>query len=94
MHGTAINPFCRKAGSLSRQLNLSERTLKRYLQEAGTSYRSLLTELRLEVALCYLQTTPLTIDEVAFRMGYASPSTFKNKFKQWSGMTPGRAREK
>ncbi|MEN1762372.1 helix-turn-helix transcriptional regulator [Pseudomonas aeruginosa] len=81
-------------GSLSRQLNLSERTLKRYLQEAGTSYRSLLTELRLEVALCYLQTTPLTIDEVAFRMGYASPSTFKNKFKQWSGMTPGRAREK
>ena len=73
---------------------MSERTLKRYLQEAGTSYRSLLTELRLEVALCYLQTTPLTIDEVAFRMGYASPSTFKNKFKQWSGMTPGRAREK
>lgn len=81
-------------GSVGKQLSMTERTLKRYLQQAGTSYRTILTELRLEFAQYYLQTTSLTVDEIAFRLGYSSPSTFKSRFKQWSGRTPGQARQK
>jgi AraC-like DNA-binding protein len=77
---------------LGRQLNLSERTLKRHLQQAGTSYREILRDLRVQAATHYLQTTDWSIDKIASRLGYDSPSTFKNLFRRWTGKTLGEVR--
>lgn len=77
---------------LAQQLNLSERSLKRHLQQAGTSYSAILIDVRVESAIQYLQQSSLSVSDISYRLGYASPSTFKNKFKQWTGKTPKQVR--
>ena len=77
---------------LSAQLGLSERTLKRQLHNAGTSCRAILIELKVESATQYLQTTDLSVEKIAARLGYDSPSTFRNLFRKWTGKTPGEVR--
>ncbi|RZQ60616.1 AraC family transcriptional regulator [Amycolatopsis suaedae] len=69
-------------------LNLSERTLRRRLAEAGTSFRQLADEVRQAVAEELLATGALTVQDVAVRLGYAEASSFIYAFKRWKGMTP------
>lgn len=69
-------------------LNLSTRTLRRRLTDEGTSYRALLDEVRQAIAEEMLTTTPLSVSDVAIRLGYAEASTFIFAFKRWKGVTP------
>jgi AraC-like DNA-binding protein len=48
---------------------MSTRTLRRKLGEAGTSFRSLLDEVREALAEELLTTGALTVDDVATRLG-------------------------
>ena len=79
-------------GQLALQLNLSERTLKRHLQQGGVSYRGILMELRVEAATHYLRSTDWPVERIASRLGYESPATFRNLFRRWTGKTPGEVR--
>ncbi len=74
--------------SVARGLNMSTRTLRRHLDAAGTSYRALLDEVRRALAEEMLTTTPLSVSDVAIRLGYAESSTFIYAFKRWTGATP------
>lgn len=74
-------------------LGMNERTLKRRLKNEETSYRDIITNLRLKKAKHLLGHSSLSIDEIAFQLGYASPSTFKRLFKSWTGTTPGSFRK-
>ncbi|MFI6215459.1 AraC family transcriptional regulator [Nocardia brasiliensis] len=74
--------------SVARGLNISTRTLRRHLDAAGTSYRALLDEVRRALAEEMLTTTPLSVSDVAIRLGYAESSTFIYAFKRWTGATP------
>ncbi|MFR9750876.1 AraC family transcriptional regulator [Nocardia sp. 004] len=74
--------------SVARDLNMSTRTLRRHLDAAGTSYRALLDEVRHTLAEEMLITTPLSVSDVAIRLGYAEASTFIFAFKRWTGSTP------
>jgi AraC-like DNA-binding protein len=69
-------------------LNMSVRTLRRRLTEAGTSYRELLDEVRHALAEELLGTTPLSVSDVAVRLGYGESSSFIYAFKRWTGTTP------
>ncbi len=69
-------------------LNISARTLRRRLEEEGTSYRALLDEVREALATEMLTHTPLSVSDVAVRLGYSEASTFIHAFKRWKGMTP------
>ncbi len=74
-------------------LNLSLRTMRRRLAEEGTSYRQLSSETYGSLAEDLLS-TGLTVEDVAYRMGYSGAPAFSNAFKQWRGISPGRfARE-
>lgn len=73
---------------VARELNVSTRTLRRHLDVAGTSYRALLDEVRRALAEEMLTATPLSVSDVAIRLGYAESSTFIYAFKRWTGMTP------
>ena len=73
---------------LARELNMSTRTLRRRLTEAGTSYRDLLDEVREALAEELLSGTPLSVSDVAIRLGYSEASTFIHAFKRWKGVTP------
>ncbi|MFI9510285.1 AraC family transcriptional regulator ligand-binding domain-containing protein [Nocardia sp. NPDC052566] len=70
-------------------LHMSLRTMRRRLAEEGTSYRRLCTETFGNLAE-ELLATGLTVEDVAFRMGYSGAPSFSNAFKHWRGISPGR----
>ncbi|WP_159924988.1 MULTISPECIES: AraC family transcriptional regulator [Nocardia] len=74
--------------AVANDLNMSTRTLRRHLDAAGTSYRALLDEVRRALAEEMLTATPLSVSDVAIRLGYAEASTFIFAFKRWTGNTP------
>ncbi|MGV9412918.1 AraC family transcriptional regulator [Nocardia sp. NPDC003693] len=74
--------------AVARDLNLSPRTLRRHLVAAGTSYRALLDEVRQALAEEMLTATPLSVDDIAIRLGYAEATPFIHAFKRWTTTTP------
>jgi AraC-like DNA-binding protein len=73
------------------RLHMSPRTLHRRLEEEGTSFRQVLTEVRRELAARHLSERRLAIGEIAFLLGFSEPSAFHRAFKRWTGHGPLRA---
>lgn len=73
-------------------LDLDARTLRRSLSELGTSWRSILRELRAERAAELLATTKLKIEQVARLSGYESAPAFAAMFRQIHRLTPSEYR--
>lgn len=74
--------------AVARELNLSARTLRRRLEEEGTSFRALLDEVREALAEELLAKGAVPVEDVAVRLGYAEASSFIHAFKRWKGVTP------
>ncbi len=72
---------------VARALRTSARTLQRRLRDEGTSFESIVRELRRETADGYLA-EGLPIKQIAARLGYAEPSAFHRAYKRWTGRTP------
>ena len=79
---------CPTEEEIAYYLNMSKRTLQRKLKEEGQSYITLLSVLRSNLAKQYLSETKTSITEVAYQLGYSSPSTFARAFKQQLGLSP------
>lgn len=77
-----------KASEIAEHLNVSERTLKRFLLNENTSYRVLTQSVKHEYALRYLQDHTLNVEEVALKLGYQETSSFRAAFKVWENMSP------
>lgn len=77
------------ASTAARALATSERSLHRRLAEEGTSFGALLDECRASLARRYLADPHLSIDEIAFLLGYSEASTFQRAFRRWTGEAPG-----
>ncbi len=73
---------------IARALFMTERTLQRRLQVEGTTFKSLLTEVRQELADQYIRDSRLTLQEISFLLGFAELSSFSRAFKRWNGMSP------
>lgn len=69
-------------------LGVSARTLRRRLADEGTSYQSLLDEVRESLAEELLASGHLGVEDTALRLGYAEASSFIHAFKRWKGVTP------
>jgi AraC-like DNA-binding protein len=69
-------------------LKVSARTLQRQLAEEGTSFTAELDHVRSEMAVAALRDRSVPIDEVAFLLGYAEPSSFYRSFRRWTGRSP------
>ena len=67
---------------------VSSRTLQRHLADQGASLRAIVEESRLEVARVLLCMTALTVQEIAARSGYRTPSSFARAFVRWAGLPP------
>lgn len=74
--------------ALARSLWMSERSLRRRLEEAGKTYRSLLDAVRRDRALALLAQRDLGVAELARRLGFTDPSAFARAFRRWTGSTP------
>lgn len=74
------------------QMNLGVRTLRRRLDTEGTSYKSIVQQLRCELAETYLRASPLSIFEIADMLGYQDVSNFRRAFINWKGVSPAQYR--
>ena len=71
----------------------SEATLRRHLAAEKTSFREVLTTVRMMRALNLLQLTQRPISQIAYEVGYESHSRFSVKFKQHFGCSPLEVRQ-
>ncbi len=69
-------------------LNISERTLKRRLQQEGSSFRALSQAVRQAKAEQMIADGRLTMTEIAAELGFSDLSSFSQAFKRWSGNAP------
>ena len=76
----------------ARLLHLTPRTLHRRLVDEGTSFKEILDDVRHELAVEHLKAGRLTIQEVAYTLGYSDMANFRRAFKRWEGVPPSRMR--
>jgi AraC-like DNA-binding protein len=76
------------AKTVAAQLNMSERTLQRRLQDEGTTFQALLAETRHEFAVRLMRDDELTLTDVTYLLGFAEVSSFSRSFRRWTGMSP------
>jgi len=77
---------------LASLFNVSKATLRRRLDEEGTSISRAKDECRSAWAKELLCTTDLNIDEIADKLCFSTPATFRRAFKQWTGCSPNEFR--
>lgn len=79
--------------SIAQELELSQRTLQRKLNETGTNFQQILDRTRHELAKDYLRQRQLSLADIAFLLGYQEQSAFNHAFKEWTGVSPGLYRD-
>jgi len=70
------------------KLRMSPRNLRRRLAEAKTSFREISGDVRMHLAAQYLSDTSLSVEQIAFLIGYGEASNFHRAFKKHTGQTP------
>ncbi|WP_281645587.1 AraC family transcriptional regulator [Parendozoicomonas sp. Alg238-R29] len=74
--------------NVSERLDMTARSLRSRLADAGTSFNHLLANYRCNLAKQLLSRTEESIDEIVYLTGFSEPSTFYRAFKRWTDMTP------
>ena len=74
--------------TMANAFEIHRSTLHRKLKESGTSFKELLTKVRKHFATLYLD-QGMSIDQIAFLLGYSNRSNFQVAFKSWFDTTPG-----
>lgn len=78
--------------AMAEALKVNARTLRRRLDAEQTSYRELLAEVRMRLAIGYLRETTMTNEEIASRLGYSDAANFRHAFARWTGKNPSEYR--
>jgi AraC-like DNA-binding protein len=80
--------------NVAQTMGRNVRTLQRELDARGLDFRTLLSDVRDDLAVALLRDPTLTMDEIAVRLGYASDTAFIRAFHTRRGATPGAVRRK
>ena len=83
-----------KVDHIAAQLGMSRRTLCRRLEEEGTSFKRLLSDVRCAQAARQLTLDADSIHEISAHLGYSEPAAFHRAFRTWFGATPSEYRER
>jgi AraC-like DNA-binding protein len=78
---------------VAHEMRMSPRTLQRRLGELGTSYQTLLDDVRRDASRRLLTSTDLDAGEIAFLLGFEELNSFSRAFHSWEGATPLRWRD-
>jgi AraC-like DNA-binding protein len=76
------------AADIAWRCGVSERTLRRRLEEARTSFRELLDDVRRERALRLIEAGEQRVGALAHAAGYTDLTAFGRAFKRWLGVPP------
>ncbi|MCZ4271360.1 AraC family transcriptional regulator [Maritalea porphyrae] len=74
--------------TVAKQLNQSRPTLYRKLKTEGVNFEQIHDQLRKTMALDYLSSRKVSVNETAYLVGFADASSFSRAFKRWTGDSP------
>jgi AraC-like DNA-binding protein len=74
-------------------LGLSRPTLYRRLKAEGVTFEQVLDDLRRRTAHQYLAGRKVSVNEIAYLVGFSDPAAFSRAFKRWTGQSPRAARD-
>ncbi len=74
---------------VARALGMSRQTLYRRLRDEGLTFEKVHDDLRRRMALDYIATRKVTVNEAGYLLGFSEPSAFVRAFRRWTGQTPG-----
>jgi AraC-like DNA-binding protein len=74
--------------AVARQLGMSPRTLRRRLQDEGTSLRAMVDDVRRERALLFAEAGRYNAGEIAVKLGFADTTSLARAFRRWTGASP------
>jgi AraC-like DNA-binding protein len=64
----------------------------RKLAREGSSFAEVLRQLKLELAVRYVEDPDVPISRAAWLLGFEDVSSFSHAFKRWTGQSPRRMR--
>ncbi|MDZ7685905.1 MAG: helix-turn-helix domain-containing protein [Gammaproteobacteria bacterium] len=67
------------------ELSMGTRTLRRRLRSLGTGYQQILDDVKKELAIEYLQTTNLSIQEISELLDYSEVDEFSPRLREVGG---------
>lgn len=74
--------------AMAARFNMVKRTLRRRLDAEGTSFQSILDDVRSSLAQEYLQTTRMNVNDIATLLGFSDAANFRRALKRWTGKGP------
>ena len=78
--------------SVCEELGLSRSALQRKLKEEGTTFRTLLTQARMDRAQALLRSAAMSLQDIALALGYTDQTNFIRAFRKQFGITPAQHR--
>ncbi|MNV93474.1 Urease operon transcriptional activator [compost metagenome] len=67
--------------------------MHRRLAEAGLGFQAIADEVRQAIAASLLRNSPLSMDEIAERVGFSEGANFRKAFRRWTGLSPTQYRQ-
>ncbi len=91
-HMIETDCFTPRLEDVAAKARMSGRSLRRRLQDEGTSFKETVLSTKMAIAKEYLATAGLTVSSTAHRLGYAEVASFSRAYSRWWGHSPGQAR--
>jgi AraC-like DNA-binding protein len=73
---------------VARSLNVTARTINRYLSKEGLSFRDISQRVRFERACDLLKTGELNVSQIALSLGFNDVGNFSRAFRRYKGVSP------
>jgi AraC-like DNA-binding protein len=77
-----------RMSDIATKLGMSRISLYRRLKVEGSTFERILDELRHNLAINYLSSEKISVNEVAYLVGFSEPAAFSRAFKRWTGKSP------
>ncbi len=75
-------------GEAAEKMHMSQSQLRKRLYREGTSYKRIVADTRMALARHYLNTSRLTIQNIAYLLDYSEAPAFTRAFKREVGVSP------
>ena len=73
---------------VARSLNVTPRTINRYLRKESSSFRDISQRVRFERACDLLDAGELNVSQIASRLGFSDVANFSRGFRRYKGVSP------